>query len=378
MKRITIGLLSSAFCLPIVLFARSFQTGHFVMTLSDTEGHPITNATVYVKTLNRLGLAAGVYDGHYTTFSAPSDGQGVADVSFQFLTSHFDWWIETPSHHSEGNNSGADHFRPTVVRSDYWDSDTNTVDGLARFNELKALDEAGDVEVYVQKFEPKSVTYVSNTVYKSMSFPPKKNPQPMYQYDDVTRWRHLRLPMNAATAISNENVMVKHYPAVEYDMKIGRFLPPWGGDDEYDSGEVSDFKIIRSECMTNDVLTLSGDVQFAPGCGAYKGNMTGNVCFPGFYEADTNKMFISRIPFELKRVNGVWTNSIPLLSDNEYLVLRTRAVTNDVGVVTNCNYSAILGRMFVPWRSLNFGLMIFNPRSNDTNLEYDRTNNLAE
>ena len=80
---------------------RSFQTGHFVMTLTDNESRPITNATVYVKTLNRTGLAAGAYDSHYTTFSAMTDTNGVADVSFQFLTSHFDWWVDTPSHHSK-------------------------------------------------------------------------------------------------------------------------------------------------------------------------------------------------------------------------------------------------------------------------------------
>lgn len=80
--------------------ARSFQTGHFVMTLTDKDLHPITNATVYVKALNRTGLNAGVYDGHYTTFSAMTDTNGVSDVTFKFLTAHFDWWLDTPSHHS--------------------------------------------------------------------------------------------------------------------------------------------------------------------------------------------------------------------------------------------------------------------------------------
>ena len=59
----------------VVLFAfgKPFQTGHFVMTLTDKESRPITNATIYVKTLNRTGLMAGVYDSHYTIFSAPTD-----------------------------------------------------------------------------------------------------------------------------------------------------------------------------------------------------------------------------------------------------------------------------------------------------------------
>jgi len=77
-------------CLTIErILAGSFQVGHFVMTLTDKELRPITNAAVYVKTLNRTGLTAGVYPGHYTTFSVQRDTNGVADVSFQFLVSHF-------------------------------------------------------------------------------------------------------------------------------------------------------------------------------------------------------------------------------------------------------------------------------------------------
>ncbi|MGN0846458.1 MAG: hypothetical protein ACI4RA_03635, partial [Kiritimatiellia bacterium] len=51
----------------------SAQTGHFVVTLTDKEARPITNATVYVETLKKLGLGMGTYRSHYTTFSNQTD-----------------------------------------------------------------------------------------------------------------------------------------------------------------------------------------------------------------------------------------------------------------------------------------------------------------
>ena len=134
------------------------------MTLTDNESRPITNATVYVKTLNRTGLTAGAYDSHYTTLSAQTDTNGVADVTFSFLTSHFTWWLETPSHHSEVVGFKSDFLVPEIVKSDYLSINTNTVDGLAKYNELKTLEEARDYIAYAEKFEPKSVTNVSNLV----------------------------------------------------------------------------------------------------------------------------------------------------------------------------------------------------------------------
>lgn len=58
------------------------------------------------------------------------------------------------------------------------------------------------------------------------------------------------------------------------------------------------------------------------------------------------------------------------------MVLKTRVVTNAVGEVTSCNYSKILGPVFIDNR-LWFKYMVFNPRPNDPNLEFDMENNLA-
>ena len=58
------------------------------------------------------------------------------------------------------------------------------------------------------------------------------------------------------------------------------------------------------------------------------------------------------------------------------MVLRTRSVTNETGVITNCNYSKITGPMSV-FRTVRFHNMIFNPNPNDPNLEFDVSNNLS-
>ena len=133
---------------------------------------------------------------------------------------------------------------------------------------------------------------------------------------------------------------------------------------------------------TNGVKTIFGWIDFAPGCGAYKRNTTGDISFPTTYEADTNAIFLSRIPFECSSVSGKVVRAQNLLEEDEYMVLRTRVMTNEFGVVTNCNYSKILGPMTLTGtrKALNkvkFKSLIFNPTPNDPNLEYDLKNNLA-
>lgn len=36
------------------------RVGHLIVTLFDTEGRPITDATVFVKTLNTVGIPSGI------------------------------------------------------------------------------------------------------------------------------------------------------------------------------------------------------------------------------------------------------------------------------------------------------------------------------
>jgi len=358
--------------------AQTGNTGHFVYQMTDKEtGLPITNGTVSVKVQTRTRFG-GHYtpDSYFATTCAASDSNGVADVEFQVYDSDFRWTVETPSHYSRGT-SGRDWLGCVIEESDYLNIDTNTVDGLSKLNELKSLYNSGDYLGFAAKFEPKSVSYTNNVVYRSGSFYPKHNPQPMYSYASSS---DLYLPMKKATVSVTNGVEVKHYRSVDLDMKECLLLPySENYDINYDgeAGKVSDFHVERFSVTTNGVDSFYGWIDFAPGCGAYIRKTTGDKSFPMTYEVDTSETFLPRIPFEQHSVSGRVVQAKGLLADDEYMVLRTRVMTNSVGVVTNCNYSKILGPMTAQ-KKIDFTVMIFNPRPNDTNLEFDQNNNLAE
>ena len=363
----------------MIAHAQTGNTGHFVFQMTDKEtGLPITNGTasVRVQTRTRFG---GHYtpDSYFATTSATTGSNGVADVEFQFYDySNFDWMVETPSHYSRGT-SGHDWLGCVIEESDYLGIDTNTVDGLSKLNELKSLYNSGDYLGFVAKFEPKSVTYTNNVVYRSGSFYPKHNPQPMYSYAPS---RDLYLPMKKATISVTNGVEVKHYRPVDFDMRENLLLPySENYDENWDgpAGKVSDFHVERFSVTTNGVESFYGWIEFAPGCGAYIRKTTGDKSFPMTYEADTNETFLSRIPFEQHSRDGRVVQTKGLLADDDYMVLRTRVMKNSSGAVTNCNYSKILGPMMAR-SELDFNVAIFNPRPNDTNLEFDLNNNLAD
>ena len=354
------------------------HTGHLVVVLTDKEtGAPVTNATVTVKTRIRDNLGYTLQS-DYSRTSARANSNGIANVEFQFYRPHFNWWVRSPTHYCFEYRVGAhdEHFGCVVEQSDYLNIDTNTVDGLARYNELKALHDSGDVIGYLSKFEPKSVTYTENTVYRSASFYPKHNPQPMYAYGDDVR---AYLSMRQTIEVTN-GVEIAHYKPEDFDMRSGCVIPDNPEEKRYYSdrvGEVSDFHIERFCVTTNGVRNFYGWIDFAPGCGAYIRKTTGDTSFPTTYEADTNAMFISRIPFEYHSVSGECFRTIGGVAEDEYMVLRTRVATNSLGVVTNCNYSKILGPMWIEG-AVQFKHLVFNPRPNDPNLEFDQENNLAE
>jgi len=355
------------------------HTGHLVFALFDREtGQAISNATVTV-TVDKCRSLSWHASPKYEHTSACTGTNGVADVEFSFNSNMFSWKVDAPAHYSRRCFSiGYEHFSATVVPSDYLNIDTNTVDGLAKYNELVSLHNSGDIIGYLSKFEPKSVTYTENTIYRSASLFPKHNPQPMYAYgDNIDAY----LSMKHTVEVTNGIEVAKYTPA-DFDMKEGlllstdpnyKHIPGWNNP----VGKVSDFHIERFCVTTNGVRNFYGWIDFAPGCGAYIRKTTGDDSFPTTYEADTNATFLSRIPFEYHSVSGECFRTIGALAEDEYMVLRTRVATNSVGVVTNCNYSKILGPMWIEG-AVQFKHMVFNPRPNDPNLEFDMENNMAE
>ena len=143
------------------------------------------------------------------------------------------------------------------------------------------------------------------------------------------------------------------------------------------TGKTSDFRIERFSVTTNGATAVYGSINFAPGCGAYIAQLPGDGHYPLIYEADTNATFLSSIPFEYNIVSGRVVQSSQLLSEEQCMVLKTRAATNEVGEVVSCNYSKIYGPMSIS-REVFFDDMMFNPTPNDTNLESDSNNNLAD
>lgn len=373
MNRLGMALLGfvSAGCMSAGALGWSWQTGHLIVTCTDKEtGGPITNATVTVSTLNRLGLNAGVHESHYTRTSAMTDSNGVADVEFRFIHPDFEWEISTPTHYSGAVGIPRECFRPVIDPSDYEDIDESTADGAGKIQQVTALHASGDVTSLLQLFEPKNVTYTNTTIRRSLSLMPEHNPQPMYVYTSSIFRDAIALPYHAG--IVTDGVELYEYPDVDVDLERCGLLPPYGKSDKYSSpGVISDFKLVRNETVvTNGIRRFSGYIQFAPGCGAYKRLRSDDVSFSTAYTAETNETYLSRIDFstDWNDASNIVISTTPLLLDDEYMVMRTRVAYNEFGAVTNCHYSKAMGLVETSDKLL-FKQIVFNPRPNDPNLE---------
>lgn len=362
----------------VLVHARMAHTGHLFVALTDRKtGGPITNATVTVRTQTKFSLSHTL-ESFFTKTSSNPNSNGVAHVEFTFYDEDFDWWVDAPSYYSGwyGFGYGNEQFGRVVEDSDYLNIDTNTVQGLAMYNELVQLYN-NDYLGFIAKFNPKSITYTNSVIHRSVSLTPKRNPRPMYGYGPRT---DVYLPVKNPTLFVTNGIEVSHYRSVDFDMKeclVVSHKPDYDELVDGPAGRVSDFHIERFSVLTNGVKTFYGWLEFAPGSGAYITKKPSDGYFPVIYEVDTNATYLSKIPFAYSYTNGCLVHVERILADDECMVLRTRAVTNEVGVVTNCNYSKITGPMSV-FRMVRFHNMIFNPDQNDPNLEFDVRNNLSD
>ena len=361
----------------VLVHARTAHTGHLFVSLTDKEsGCPITNATVTVRAQTKFNIGRTL-ESDFTKTSARPNSNGVVHVEFTFYDEDFDWWVDAPSYYSGwyGFGYGDEQFGRVVEESDYLNIDTNTVQGLAMYNELVQLYN-NDYLGFIAKFNPKSISYTNSVIHRSVCLTPKRNPRPMYGYGPRT---DAYLPVKNPTLSLTNGIEVSYYKPVDFDMKeclVVSYKPDYDEFVDGPAGRASDFHIERFSVLTNGVKTFYGWLDFAPGCGAYITNKPGDGYFPVIYEADTNATFLSRIPFSYSYTNGCLVHVERILADDECMVLRTRAVTNEIGVITNCNYSKITGPMSV-FRTIRFHNMIFNPNPNDPNLEFDVNSNLS-
>ncbi|MGN0846777.1 MAG: hypothetical protein ACI4RA_05270, partial [Kiritimatiellia bacterium] len=143
-------------------------------------------------------------------------------------------------------------------------------------------------------------------------------------------------------------------------------------------GKVADFSVERHYVVTNGVSDYYGRLTFAPGCGAYKCVKTGDASFPSTYGADPDADYQRKFEYHVTRNVStdevVWHRS--LLETNEYMVIRTRMSVAANGATNGWHYAKILGQVRVN-KYFAFEEAVFNPKLNDTNLEFKSGENLA-
>ena len=159
------------------------------------------------------------------------------------------------------------------------------------------------------------------------------------------------------------------FDLAEYD-----WLPPHG------RGREADFYVVRDYNKLTEAGTFTvGAVEFERGCGYYLAKNTGCTSFQTAYHADTNAVFRASMPVLCEHRKGTqeYDYPLPLVDKNSHIVLRTRAKYDDNGNMISANYSRILGEFSV-LPSVSVAESIFNPRTNDTNLEFDPKRNLYQ
>ncbi len=306
----------------IMLFANAgCASERLCVSVTDDEGRPVTNATVYV------GFEAGhvvLAEGPSRHYSAKTDTNGNAVVKFNGANSDVYWSVM------------ADGFYPSGFRKTVYQIDVVQIPPL--FYKVNMLEHEKHVEARLWR---------------------KVNPQPMYSY---------RLSEAYGNMINKVPVKNGRYG---FDLKLGSWLPPIG------KGEVADFYYVRNIGQPPAADGGVSWLEFEPGGGAYFGYQTGCKEFPSTYGADTNAVFKSRLPFMFapKSPEETLVDWRDIVSPEEYAVLRTRVKMDAEGNVVEANYSKILG----PFRfgyAVESPCVVFNHRVNDPNLESDCSINM--
>lgn len=150
------------------------------------------------------------------------------------------------------------------------------------------------------------------------------------------------------------------------DFSAMDWLPPFG------QGRFSDAMVFcrkeikkrRSDFKFEMIVSFTNN----PCAGYYRGVKNKFSDFPWKHEVNTNEIFSSIFDYQMVRENdkGTFCSEI---TDNEYLVFRTRTITNETGCLKSAHYGVISGPFRMGSENIYIGDACFNPIPNDTNLE---------
>ena len=313
----------------------------------DDDGCPVTNAVVNVGVPPKTAFwGSNGPRKKGTSYHALTDVNGESVVPFNCTGTHFRWTVK------------ADGFYPSNLFEE-WFKDFDEVAVPPAFT-----------KVILHEHERRGTV----TLYR------KKEPQSMYAY---TR------EMDVKSPIANGRY--------GFDLKLFDWLPPLG------KGKVADFYYVRERPdETNMEVKVKwekssyflfkngepgypklgevvGRIEFDENCGAYVGKQTGCASFPTLYRADPNREYLQSFPIVIRGNGGgtVWLEESDVVNGEEYMIIRSRVKCDEKGNIVLANYSKILGTMRLVG-GVGVEETVFNPRPNDTNLEFDPKRNLYQ
>ena len=308
----------------------------------DDKGAPVTNATVSVQfSSSHVVFSSGTTK----NYKAKTDSTGNAVVKFNCTSSDIWWHVEADGYYR--SNTMKTHFKGEDV----------VIPPVFGYWKLHEHEKKAEITLY-----------------------PKKNPQPMYMYSRG---------MGVKSPIKNGRY--------GFDLQLFDWLPPYG------KGKIADFYYVRERLdETNSVVKakfgqsrfflfkngesgypklgdIIGRIEFEKNCGAYVEKKTGCKTFPSLYCADINKDFKSSFPISIvgNDKREVWLQESSIIGDDEYMVIKSRVKYDDKGNIVSYNYSKILGSFGLSYK-VSADEIVFNPRPNDTNLEFDPERNLSQ
>ena len=319
----------------------------FYVKVVDDDGKPVTNAVVDVGVPPKTAFwGSNSQRQKGTSYHSLTDTNGETVVSFNCTGIHFRWMVKADGYYSSN-------------LFEEWFKDFDEVAVPPAFT-----------KVILHEHERRGTA----TLYR------KKDPQPMYAYTSE---------MGVKSPIPNGRY--------GFDLECFDWLPPFG------KGKVADFYYVRERPDETNITVKAkwgkssyflfkngepgypklgevvGRIEFDENCGAYVGKQTGCTSFPSLYRADPNREYIRSFPITIRGNGGytVWLEESDVVNGGEYMVIRSRVKCDEKGNIVSANYSKVLGTMRLVG-GVGVEETVFNPRPNDTNLEFDPYRNLYQ